>query len=64
MNCSFCGEEIKKGTGIMFVKANGTVYVFCSSKCKINLLKLKRKPRKIKWTSKYVKVRTEKKEAK
>ena len=61
MNCSFCGKEIEKGKGIMYVKANGTVYMFCSSKCKENMLKLKRKPRKVKWTKGYVKGKTEKK---
>jgi len=36
----------------MFVKRDGTVYFFCSSKCEKNMLKLKRVPRKIKWVTK------------
>ncbi|BAW31405.1 MAG TPA: 50S ribosomal protein L24e [Methanothermobacter sp.] len=50
--CSFCNEEIQPGTGKMFVKRDGTVYFFCSSKCEKNMLKLKRVPRKIKWVTK------------
>jgi large subunit ribosomal protein L24e len=53
--CSFCGAEIKKGTGKMFVKDNGQILYFCSSKCEKNMLKLKRDARKIKWTKSYVK---------
>ena len=57
MECSFCGNEVEKGKGYMYVKANGTVYFFCSSKCKANMLKLKRKARKFKWTKKYEKAK-------
>ena len=48
--CSYCGEEIEPGTGKMFVRKDGTVFFFCSSKCQKNLLKLGRVPRKIRWT--------------
>ena len=48
--CSFCGTPIKKGTGKMFVKTDGKILYFCSNKCEKNLLKLKRKPRDVKWT--------------
>jgi len=51
--CSFCGDLIEPGSGIMFVKKNGTIYYFCSRKCKTNMLDLKRAPRKIKWTGEY-----------
>ncbi len=50
VKCSFCGTQIQKGTGKMFVKVNGTVFFFCSNKCEENLLKLKRQPAKKKWT--------------
>ena len=53
--CSFCGNNIAKGTGKMFVYADGKILNFCSSKCEKNLLKLNRKPRKFKWTKYYVK---------
>jgi len=54
-NCSFCGEEIEVGTGIHFIRKDGSSLYFCSSKCKKNLLVLKRKPRKFKWTKLYKK---------
>ncbi len=50
MKCNFCGIQIPKGTGIMFVKKDGTTYRFCSKKCEKNQLKLKRKSAKTRWT--------------
>ena len=50
MKCSFCGTEIEKGTGKMFVKNDGKLLYFCSKKCEKNTFKLKRKPREHKWT--------------
>jgi large subunit ribosomal protein L24e len=51
--CSFCGEEIEIGTGKMYVRRDGRVLYFCSGKCEKNMLKLKRNPRKLKWTKRY-----------
>ena len=48
--CSFCSNEIPKGRGTIYAKADGTIMYFCSSKCKNNSLKLKRVGRKKKWT--------------
>lgn len=48
--CSFCGEEIEPGTGKMFVRKDGTVFFFGSSKCEKNLLDLGRVPRTVRWT--------------
>ncbi len=48
--CSFCNKEIPPGTGIMFVRNDGKIFYFCSSKCERNMLKLGRKPKKLKWT--------------
>jgi len=48
--CSFCGKIMERGTGTMFVKKDGKILYFCSSKCEKNLLKLGRVPRRIKWT--------------
>ncbi|MEM1659336.1 MAG: 50S ribosomal protein L24e [Candidatus Jordarchaeales archaeon] len=53
--CSFCGRDIEPGTGINFVRRDGVVLHFCSSKCRKNMLDLGRKPRKIKWTNFYEK---------
>lgn len=53
--CSFCDRSVPKGAGTMLVKNDGTVLWFCSAKCRKNMLELKRDPRKLKWTKKYVK---------
>ena len=52
MKCSFCSAEMEKGTGLMYVKRDGTAQYFCSGKCKKHVLKLKRKPRLTKWVYK------------
>lgn len=49
--CSFCGKEFPFGVGIIYVKNDGTILRFCSSKCRKNALKLKRVPRKLKWAT-------------
>jgi large subunit ribosomal protein L24e len=54
-NCTFCGEHISAGHGIMLVRNDGQVQWTCSSKCKKNLRVLRRDPRKLKWTTKYAK---------
>ncbi|MGC8699742.1 MAG: 50S ribosomal protein L24e, partial [Candidatus Micrarchaeia archaeon] len=33
MKCSYCSREIEKGTGIMYVKKNGTIRYYCSNRC-------------------------------
>ncbi len=57
MKCSFCGNEIEKGTGKMFVKNDGKLFYFCSSKCEKNLFKLNRTPRNMKWTEEAAKIK-------
>lgn len=59
--CSFCGETVKKGTGKLYVKSDGSVYLFCSGKCESNLIKLERDPAKIVWTEGYRDRKREKK---
>ncbi len=54
MNCSFCKKEIEPGTGSIFVKPDGKLVYFCSSKCRKNY-NLGRDPRKLKWINKKVK---------
>jgi large subunit ribosomal protein L24e len=51
--CAFCGDETPQSTGRMHVRNDGTVLFFCSSKCRKNSLKLKRDPRKLRWTKYY-----------
>ena len=49
-SCSFCGKNIEKGTGTMYVKKDGRIFWFCATKCEKNMFKLNRLPREIKWT--------------
>jgi large subunit ribosomal protein L24e len=47
--CSFCGSEFPVGTGMMYVKNDGSILWFCSSKCRKSS-KFGRDARKLKWT--------------
>ncbi|RLG91794.1 MAG: 50S ribosomal protein L24e [Candidatus Hecatellales archaeon] len=51
--CSFCGKEFPPGTGMMYVRNDGVILWYCSSKCRKNSLKLHRDSRKLKWTVYY-----------
>ena len=48
--CSFCNVDIEKGTGKIVVSSAGKIRNFCSMKCEKNMIKLKRKSVKLKWT--------------
>ncbi|MGC9434996.1 MAG: 50S ribosomal protein L24e [Methanomicrobiales archaeon] len=48
--CSFCGDRFEPGTGMMYVRRDGTIYYFCSSKCRSNF-RLGRIPRRVAWTA-------------
>jgi len=54
-DCSFCGNPIEPGTGLMYIRRDGTRHMFCKAKCRRNLLNLGRVPRTVKWTKSYVK---------
>ncbi len=51
--CSFCDEQVQKGTGVMYVKKDGSLYNYCSSKCRKNSIDLGREGRRQKWTHAY-----------
>ncbi len=51
--CTFCGVEIEPGTGRMYIKKDGVVFNFCSSKCYKNMIDLGRVPRRTTWTRYY-----------
>ncbi|MBS3117398.1 50S ribosomal protein L24e [Candidatus Woesearchaeota archaeon] len=53
--CTFCGYEVERGTGKLYVFKTGKTANFCSSKCEKNMLKLKRKARRLPWTANYEK---------
>jgi large subunit ribosomal protein L24e len=48
--CSFCGGPIEPGTGKMFVKRDGSIFYFCSSKCQNNY-RIGRVSRRVAWTA-------------
>jgi len=50
---------VEPGTGLMFVKRDGTILFFCSSKCERNM-NLGRKSLKAKWTERARKSRAKK----
>ena len=52
---SFTHEEIEPGTGMMYIKRDGSVFWFKDSKSRKNMLKLNRNPRRLKWTRRYEK---------
>lgn len=52
VKCSFCNDELERGTGKMYVKKDGKILYFCSMKCEKNLLKLGRRAVNMKWVTK------------
>jgi large subunit ribosomal protein L24e len=48
--CSFCAREIEPGTGMMYVRRDGTVFHFCTSSCRKQQLYLHRVGHRFKWT--------------
>ena len=53
VKCTFCGHEMERGTGKMFVKIDGSIWYYCSSKCERNMLKLRRISRNTPWTEEF-----------
>lgn len=47
MKCSYCTREIEKGTGLTYVRRNGSIRYFCSSRCyRLNIVHDRRPNRK------------------
>jgi large subunit ribosomal protein L24e len=51
MKCSYCGKKITVGKGKMFVRTDGTIILWCSSKCEKSY-KMGREAKKRKWSRK------------
>ncbi|MBI5635896.1 50S ribosomal protein L24 [Candidatus Micrarchaeota archaeon] len=49
MNCSFCSKQVTPGLGFKVFRRDGSFQGFCSNKCFANA-RMKRNPRKLKWT--------------
>lgn len=50
MKCTYCKNEFEKGTGKMFVKKDGKIFYYCTSKCEKN--SKMRNAKKVKWITK------------
>ncbi len=48
--CSFCAKQIEPGRGMTYVRTNGQIFYFCTTKCQKFQIEYKKKPRKQKWT--------------
>lgn len=57
--CTFCGGQMELGTGKMYVKKDGKILYFCSSKCEKNQLKLGRKFLETRWSKRFKKEKSE-----
>ncbi len=53
--CTFTGEEIEPGTGLLYVKKNGEVLHYKNRKAFKNHQQLKRVPRYVRWSKHHVK---------
>ena len=51
--CNFCGQPLEPGTGMMFIKKDGSVYYFDRQRCQTSLLYQHRLGRRFKWTKHY-----------
>lgn len=53
VKCSFSGEDIPRGTGVMYVTKTGKVLHFKNSKALKNMIDLGRVPRRTGWTGEF-----------
>ena len=53
LKCSFCGKSFLNTTGMMHVKNDGTLVYFCSRRCRVSSVTMKRDSRKMQWTAYY-----------
>ena len=53
MKCTFCGDEIERGTGKTKIMKDEKIVHLCSMKCEKNMFKLGRVARETAWTAEY-----------
>jgi|TARA_Y100000310_G_scaffold22935_2_gene21927 large subunit ribosomal protein L24e len=51
--CTFCGNNIERGTGKIYVQKDAKILNFCSMRCEKNHIKLGRKFLETKWSKKF-----------
>ena len=56
--CSFCGKQYEIPRGLTYVKADGKIFYYCSSKCRKNH-ELGRVAKRVKWIKKKKKAKTQ-----
>lgn len=57
VKCAFSGKKIEPGTGTVFIKNDGTVLHFANRKCMQYFLKLRKDPKKTRWTETFHKLK-------
>jgi len=50
--CSFCKQNYEFPYGLSLILNSGDILYYCSSKCRKNMLKLKRDNKKVNWIRK------------
>ena len=50
--CSFCKQNYEFPRGLTYILNDGNIMYFCSKKCRLNALKLKRDNKKVNWVRK------------
>ncbi|AGO61592.1 MAG: 50S ribosomal protein L24e [Candidatus Thermoplasmatota archaeon] len=55
--CIFCGHDIEPASGIIYIRKDGNIMNFCSKKCRVNMIDLKRAARNVKWTNEYHRIK-------
>jgi len=50
--CSFCKQNYEFPRGLTLILNDGNIMYFCTKKCRLNALKLKRDNKKVNWVRK------------
>ncbi len=61
--CVFCGIEQEDFKGTYFIRNDGLVHYYCSSKCYKNHLGLRRDKKRVRWTEAHMALKSAEKSA-